>query len=411
MLLMGGISLPSVAAARTVMATQHEPVLVPLIRVVTVAAVLYLYSAALDEETARTDLERRVVQLSLATAAAAAVLIALHAQITPNRHVQVLCADGALAALAAGWFTLATAATIKARTEAWCRGSAPLLAGMGVAELLRIPDQASTALAAAALTATVGAVLAGAGMRYLVLAAHDRHAAAELLSGELDARERRREELNHDARGALGGVRATIVALHRYGDRVDPTTAARLHGAVLGELAHLEQLIVRARANQTTDFAVATVVRDVIETRRAAGLDVRLTIASELVKGTEPKLARGVPADLATAMQNLLVNAEEHAPGARVRVRVRNRYGHAEISVTDDGPGMPQEVAQAAFERGYRGPRSRGSGLGLYSARSVLRENGGDLALRSHSDGATFVVTLPLVTLARQQPFLTGAVS
>ena len=67
------------------------------------------------------------------------------------------------------------------------------------------------------------------------------------------------------------------------------------------------------------------------------------------------------------------------------------------ITYADNGPGLDEITAGHAFERGYRGPASEGSGLGLHDARELMRSQGGDVEIDRGPDtrGARFVVTLP----------------
>ena len=67
------------------------------------------------------------------------------------------------------------------------------------------------------------------------------------------------------------------------------------------------------------------------------------------------------------------------------------------VRVADDGPGIAPEVRRSLFERGVRGPRSSGDGLGLHIARRLVRSQGGDLWLedRGSDTGACFVLALP----------------
>ena len=67
-----------------------------------------------------------------------------------------------------------------------------------------------------------------------------------------------------------------------------------------------------------------------------------------------------------------------------------------ELIVSDRGPGLAEGQVATLFQRGARGPASRGSGLGLHVSRTLMRQQGGDLVLREHVDGATFAITLPL---------------
>jgi two-component system OmpR family sensor kinase len=67
------------------------------------------------------------------------------------------------------------------------------------------------------------------------------------------------------------------------------------------------------------------------------------------------------------------------------------------ISVTDRGPGIPQEVRRRLFERFATGPGSQGLGLGLYLARRVADAHGGTLTVQSAAGmGATFTFALPI---------------
>ena len=106
---------------------------------------------------------------------------------------------------------------------------------------------------------------------------------------------------------------------------------------------------------------------------------------------------RGRPGDLATVLQNLLVNAAAHAPDSPVTVQLGTGDGLVEVAVSDRGPGLTQDQAARAFDRGVRGATSNGSGLGLYVARTLMRKHGGDVELRSRVGGACFVVVLPVV--------------
>jgi two-component system sensor histidine kinase GlrK len=94
-------------------------------------------------------------------------------------------------------------------------------------------------------------------------------------------------------------------------------------------------------------------------------------------------------------LKNLLVNAQAHAPGSQVRLRVDSDDDNVTVSCSDDGPGLLEDEAARAFERGFRGPTSSGSGLGLHGARQLMLDQGGDLALAPSATGATFVLTLP----------------
>lgn len=395
MLLMGGISLPSAALARALSAPAEGLATVTCVRALTVGAILYVLAVALSGDTAaREQLARKVGWLTLTTAAVTVLVLIERDRLAPEPSMQLVLTRGVAAALALAWLIVAAGALAKAHQLQWAGPAAPLLAAMGVAELFRLPDRPVTTLVAAGLTAAVGFLVAGSALVDLVRAAQEAHSASQDLTRELAAtrgavwdRDAWHEELTHDARSRLAGIRAAMLTLDRHKGELDAETADRLRVATFAELTHLEQMLVR-RSADVACFDVGEVVLAVTDVRRAAGLVVDVTVCSTL--------ARGVSTDLATVLQNLLVNAQEHAPGARVRVDVRTDGERVHVTVSDDGPGMPAASAHSPFDRGERGPDSGGSGLGLSIARGLMRRNDGELELRKGSHGTTFVASLPV---------------
>lgn len=104
---------------------------------------------------------------------------------------------------------------------------------------------------------------------------------------------------------------------------------------------------------------------------------------------------------LARAVCNLLRNAQKYA-GSRILLSAARHAGDGvEITVDDDGPGIPLEEREKVFEPFYRLDRSRdratgGFGLGLSIARKAVALHGGSLRAESSPlGGARFVITLP----------------
>ncbi|HUP69518.1 MAG TPA: PAS domain S-box protein [Acidimicrobiales bacterium] len=93
-------------------------------------------------------------------------------------------------------------------------------------------------------------------------------------------------------------------------------------------------------------------------------------------------------------VSNLLDNARRYAR-TRIEVAADQSDADVQIKVVDDGPGLPEELAEVAFERFATLDPKGGSGLGLPIARALSRAHGGDLVYES----GAFVLRLPL-TLA-----------
>ena len=103
------------------------------------------------------------------------------------------------------------------------------------------------------------------------------------------------------------------------------------------------------------------------------------------------------------AIHNLIENAINYSPDAtRVAVAVKELDGICEISISDQGIGIPEKDLERIFERFYRvdPARSRitgGTGLGLSIVKHVVSNHGGDISVWSvEGAGSTFTIRLPL---------------
>jgi two-component system OmpR family sensor kinase len=98
---------------------------------------------------------------------------------------------------------------------------------------------------------------------------------------------------------------------------------------------------------------------------------------------------------------NLLENALRYTPpGTAIHVSLAVQANHAVLTVEDNGPGVPPELAGSLFERFVRGAGDRGGsfGLGLAIVRAVVQSHGGTVTLHDAQPGARFSVRLPLAS-------------
>jgi two-component system, OmpR family, sensor histidine kinase TctE len=108
----------------------------------------------------------------------------------------------------------------------------------------------------------------------------------------------------------------------------------------------------------------------------------------ELDAPATPVLARSHPIWLGEVVNNLLDNAQRYG-GPHIVLRVRPLPdGGAEVTVEDDGPGVPAEQMERLFEPFWRGERAdlrndQGTGLGLAIAREIIERLGGTLTASS----------------------------
>jgi signal transduction histidine kinase len=106
---------------------------------------------------------------------------------------------------------------------------------------------------------------------------------------------------------------------------------------------------------------------------------------------------------LQMAINNLLENAVKYTPSdAPVHVRLFRRKNDAVLQVMDEGPGVPDSEKKKIFNKFYRvgnenTRKAKGTGLGLYLTRSIVRQHKGRISVRdAESRGSIFEVCLPL---------------
>lgn len=222
------------------------------------------------------------------------------------------------------------------------------------------------------------------------------------LLGRAEAATRRQREFvadaAHEIRSPVASLRTQleVAALHddpSWRDRLPALTedAARLSRLVddLLRLARIDARVPLARDEvDLDDIVLETVGR--ARSSTALHLDTSAVSGARIV-GDRDALTR--------AVQNLLDNALRHA---RTTVAVAlTTTDRAELTVTDDGPGIPVDQRERVFDRFTRldDARSRdagGTGLGLAIVRDVVLQHGGDVRIEDAGPGARFVVRLPL---------------
>jgi two-component system OmpR family sensor kinase len=110
-------------------------------------------------------------------------------------------------------------------------------------------------------------------------------------------------------------------------------------------------------------------------------------------------IVAGASDELHRLALNLVGNAIAHTPpGTHVEARIETAGDVVRLVVSDDGPGVPEELRDKVFDRFVRAEGDSGGsvGLGLSIVRAVARTHGGDVVLESPPEGgARFVVTLP----------------
>jgi two-component system phosphate regulon sensor histidine kinase PhoR len=101
---------------------------------------------------------------------------------------------------------------------------------------------------------------------------------------------------------------------------------------------------------------------------------------------------------LIRAVTNIIENSLKYSEGKNIEISVSTQKDMVQISIKDDGRGIPEEEARAIFERFYRLDKGRsrkegGSGLGLAITKEIIERHGGSVYVNTeYKDGAEFLI-------------------
>jgi len=205
----------------------------------------------------------------------------------------------------------------------------------------------------------------------------------------------------HEVKGPLAGVRGAAQLLRRHLDAPDMVELAELIMTEVDRVAALSDRLLKAGAKPRL---ARTNIHEVVE--RIAALIGAESDAPQIRRDYDPSLPTiNADADrLLQALLNLARNAVEAGAktlGLRTRAEHAARIGErsprlaVRIDISDDGRGVPHELAATLFEPMVSG-RADGTGLGLAIAREIAREHGGDLAYVSRPGATVFTLLVPV---------------
>jgi signal transduction histidine kinase len=160
------------------------------------------------------------------------------------------------------------------------------------------------------------------------------------------------------------------------------------------DLLDLSQLDAGAVAMERNDVELGPLAREVAREfgPRADSHGSRL----ELRTPADPVIASADPERVRQVIRILLDNALTHTPeGTKVTVTTYSVNRRAELTVSDDGPGIPPRVQSRIFERFYTADSAGGSGLGLAIARELAQRMQGGIGIASSKRFTAFTLDLP----------------
>jgi signal transduction histidine kinase len=217
--------------------------------------------------------------------------------------------------------------------------------------------------------------------------------------------------VSHDLKNILNPLSLQLQLVERSIDRNQLADAKETLGDMKRMLLRGVQTIERlrdysrqspeSRAEEVDLNRLAHEAGEIAKPRTAGRGGRPSRIVEEL--GTPPTI-RGRPADIVSALVNLIVNAIEAMSGGTIALRTGASDGCGWIQVSDDGPGMSAEVEKRIFEPFFTTKGEEGTGLGLAMVYACMQRHGGTVKVdTAEGKGTTFTLSFPAF-----QPASTG---
>jgi two-component system sensor histidine kinase KdpD len=251
-------------------------------------------------------------------------------------------------------------------------------------------------------------------------AAFDRASEAEALRRNEQTKAALLDALSHNLRTPLTAIKASVTALiGAAGLERDGALSREGHDellAIIDEESDRLNRFIEGLSVAGTDPQALTPKTIGIEDVVRAGLSRAETLTRDYRIDLDTKSGQVLvsvdPASMVEVLYIVLDNASKYAPpGSTIRVSAAVVGPNVELSIADEGPGIPEAAREQVFEKFYRipgrqshDPRRKGIGLGLPIARRLVEAQGGRIWVESPVTGTGTIVrfTLPVAGSLRQ---------
>ena len=211
--------------------------------------------------------------------------------------------------------------------------------------------------------------------------------------------------VSHEIRSPLTSVKGFTRTLLARWDRFSDEQKRQMLMTINEDADRVTRLLTELLDVSRIDAGRVQLQRVVLDVRRVVQ---RVVDKAQHVQDEDPLVLVELPDEVGSVyadadkleqvLTNLVENALHYAPGAPIRVAVRDGDEGIEISVADGGAGIPADQLRSIFgkfSRG-RGTKRAGTGLGLYITKGLVEAHGGRVwAESTPGEGATFHVVLP----------------
>ena len=216
--------------------------------------------------------------------------------------------------------------------------------------------------------------------------------------------------VSHELRTPLSMIKGYVETLIN-GAKDDPAVATRFLQTIekhadrltylIEDLLTISQLESGQVVMNIQKVGLRSVADDVVNDLQSRAADKKVNLENQV---PEDVLVRADADRIQQVLFNLVDNAIKYGRSeGRVWINARPAEGpFAEVSVRDNGPGIPPDSLDRVFERFYRADKARsreqgGTGLGLSIVKHIVQSHGGEVRVESEPGrGTTFFFTLPL---------------
>jgi two-component system sensor histidine kinase ChvG len=226
----------------------------------------------------------------------------------------------------------------------------------------------------------------------------------EALWARLDAIESFAADVAHELKNPLTSLRSAVETVSRV---EDPEQQRKLMSIILDDVQRLDRLIsdisdasrldAELSRAQTEPVDVGRLLGALVEARQATAAETGRQLRLE-IRGRERLVVQGIEDRLGQVLRNLINNAVTFSPpDGFIDLAARRENSWVVITVSDEGPGIPDAKLSAIFDRFYsERPKTEKfgthSGLGLSISKQIIEAHSGSIRAENRRDGAGEVI-------------------
>jgi len=228
---------------------------------------------------------------------------------------------------------------------------------------------------------------------------------AEKIEKMINSQRRLFGDISHELRSPLARLQVSLELLQNRAGETEQPLLGRIGREISRMNALIEELLQFSRLEsgeingQKQAVELKTTLKHICND---AGFEGKARNLVVILKADEEVAVTGSPQLIERAIENILRNALKYSPdGGTVSVELKRAGSQATISISDHGPGIPEDELQKVFSPFYclsedRNPQKGGIGLGLAIAERAIRLHQGQITLSNrHEGGLTATISLP----------------